>query len=240
MSAELSLAGAGSGSRVSELGQRTQQGDRTDVSYGGAVGDDLDEQLHLAQRPATARDAGEGGVEHGERLDDQVVASGEVRLLVGQQRLPAGVVESVPGAGGDHDAAARQPGHAVRRGGVVGEHPHRTATHAGPAPAAMARRPVSGLLRRSPVAALVLWQAVAVAAVLAALGAGLSLAGDRALGLTGPSERSLLWITHGTVGLDLVDHVVDLGRTGVEPRVEPGVGRGLGQGVGRGERLTLG
>lgn len=49
---------------------------------------------------------------------------------------------------------------------------------AGPVPAWLARVP---LTRRTPRAAMVLWQAVALAAVLSALGAGLALAGDRAL-----------------------------------------------------------
>lgn len=48
---------------------------------------------------------------------------------------------------------------------------------AGPVPALMAR---SGWLRRTPFACLVLWQAVALAAVLAALGAGVSLASNHA------------------------------------------------------------
>ena len=50
---------------------------------------------------------------------------------------------------------------------------------AGPVPALMARVP---LLRRTPRAAMVLWQSVALAAVLAALGAGLSLTTSNALG----------------------------------------------------------
>jgi hypothetical protein len=29
--------------------------------------------------------------------------------------------------------------------------------------------------------------------------------------LSGPRERAVLWITHGDIGLDLADHVVDLG-----------------------------
>jgi len=49
---------------------------------------------------------------------------------------------------------------------------------AGPVPAWLARVP---LTRRTPRSAMVLWQAVALAAVLSALGAGLALAGDRAL-----------------------------------------------------------
>lgn len=49
---------------------------------------------------------------------------------------------------------------------------------AGPVPAVMARQP---LLRRTPRAAMVLWQSVALAAVLAALGAGLSLTTSNAL-----------------------------------------------------------
>lgn len=48
-----------------------------------------------------------------------------------------------------------------------------SAVLAGPAPAGLAR---ATAVRRAPRAALVLWQAVALAAVLAALGAGLSLA----------------------------------------------------------------
>ncbi len=48
---------------------------------------------------------------------------------------------------------------------------------AGPGLGALARLPV---LRRTPAAALVLWQSVALAAVLAALGAGLALAGGQA------------------------------------------------------------
>ena len=46
---------------------------------------------------------------------------------------------------------------------------------AGPAPAGLARLTV---LRRTPVAAVVLWQSLALAAVLAAVGAGLALATD--------------------------------------------------------------
>ena len=48
---------------------------------------------------------------------------------------------------------------------------------AGPVPAAMARW---SRLRRTPVAAMLLWQSVALAAILAALGAGLSLVTDHA------------------------------------------------------------
>lgn len=47
---------------------------------------------------------------------------------------------------------------------------------AGPAPGLLARWPG---LRRTPAAAMLLWQSTALAAVLAALGAGLSLATDR-------------------------------------------------------------
>ncbi|MBS42732.1 MAG: Zn-dependent protease with chaperone function [Nocardioides sp.] len=52
---------------------------------------------------------------------------------------------------------------------------------AGPVPAGLARLP---RLRRTPVAAMVLWQAVALAAVLAALGAGVTLAAPGELVLT--------------------------------------------------------
>ncbi len=48
---------------------------------------------------------------------------------------------------------------------------------AGPVPGLLARLPV---VRRTPGAGLVLWQAVALSAVLAAVGAGLSLSADRA------------------------------------------------------------
>ncbi|WP_067432200.1 M56 family metallopeptidase, partial [Nocardioides jensenii] len=48
---------------------------------------------------------------------------------------------------------------------------------AGPVPALMARWP---LLRRTPRAAMLLWQSVALGAVLAAVGAGLSLVTDHA------------------------------------------------------------
>jgi Zn-dependent protease with chaperone function len=48
---------------------------------------------------------------------------------------------------------------------------------AGPVPAGLARLPA---FRRTPVAAVIVWQAVALAAVLAAVGAGLALATDRA------------------------------------------------------------
>ncbi len=53
---------------------------------------------------------------------------------------------------------------------------------AGPVPWLLARVP---RLRRTPAAAMTLWQAVALAAVLAALGAGLSLATVRGLGPVG-------------------------------------------------------
>ncbi len=63
---------------------------------------------------------------------------------------------------------------------------------AGPAPALLARLPV---LRRTPRAAMVLWQAVALAAVLAALGAGLALVTDHAW----REEEGLLgWLVAGS------------------------------------------
>lgn len=82
-------------------------------------------------------------------------------------------------------------------------------TFAGPLPAALARLPV---VRRTPVAALVLWQSVALAAVLAALGAGFSLVTQHAwrgtsglttwvvagvsLGVTLLVAARLLWSAH--------------------------------------------
>jgi len=63
---------------------------------------------------------------------------------------------------------------------------------AGPVPAALARLPV---VRRTPVAALVLWQSVAAAAVLAALGAGLALVTHHAW--TGTSGLTT-WLVAGT------------------------------------------
>lgn len=74
---------------------------------------------------------------------------------------------------------------------------------AGPVPAAMARW--SGL-RRTPFAAMVLWQSVALAAVLAALGAGLSLVTTVAWGRP-PDGPALVG-----AGLALVVTLVVLGR----------------------------
>lgn len=56
---------------------------------------------------------------------------------------------------------------------------------AGPVPALLVSTPA---LRRTPRAAMVLWQSVALAAVLAALGAGLSLTTANAADEPGPSE----------------------------------------------------
>lgn len=80
---------------------------------------------------------------------------------------------------------------------------------AGPVPAALARLPV---VRRTPIAALVLWQSIAAAAVLAALGAGFSMVTQHAwadtsgvttwvvaavsLGVTLLVVARLLWSAH--------------------------------------------
>ena len=74
---------------------------------------------------------------------------------------------------------------------------------AGPVPALLARSPG---VRRTPLSALVLWQAVALAAVLAALGAGLSLAGDQTWG-TRPG-----WVQYAVAGAALAVTVLVLGR----------------------------
>jgi Zn-dependent protease with chaperone function len=59
----------------------------------------------------------------------------------------------------------------------------------GPAPAALARVPA---VRHAPRAAMALWQAVALAAVLSALGAGLALSTDRVLDAeAGPGDVAL-------------------------------------------------
>ena len=73
---------------------------------------------------------------------------------------------------------------------------------AGPVPAGLARVPA---LRRTPAAAMVLWRGVALAAVLSALGAGLSLVTARP------------WRTRGEL-VDLPAAVVDAGvQAGFEP-----------------------
>ncbi|RLV48918.1 M56 family peptidase [Nocardioides mangrovicus] len=59
---------------------------------------------------------------------------------------------------------------------------------AGPASYALGLLPV---LRRTPRAAMVLWQAVALAAVLAALGAGLSLGTERGMGAHGAGSYAV-------------------------------------------------
>ena len=73
----------------------------------------------------------------------------------------------------------------------------------GPVPWLLSRTP---RLRRAPRSAMVLWQAVALAAVLAALGAGLSLVTGSALG----GHRSRLW--YGVAVLALVLTGTVLGR----------------------------
>ncbi len=72
---------------------------------------------------------------------------------------------------------------------------------AGPVPAAMAR---SSRLHLTPFAAMVLWQAVALAAVLAALGAGLSLASGRTLS----GEPGLVGLVVAAVALSVTLVVV--------------------------------
>ena len=74
---------------------------------------------------------------------------------------------------------------------------------AGPVPSAMARSP---WLRRTPTATMLLWQAVALAAVLAALGAGLSLVTWQA-GAARPG-----WAAYAVAGLALALTGLVLGR----------------------------
>ena len=59
---------------------------------------------------------------------------------------------------------------------------------AGPAPAAVARLP---RVRRTPRAAMLLWQALALGGVLAAVGAGLALVTERGVGRHGPPSYAV-------------------------------------------------
>lgn len=87
---------------------------------------------------------------------------------------------------------------------------------AGPVPALMAARP---RLRLTPMAAMVLWQAVALAAVLAALGAGLSLATRSGVGVP---ESPWSWVVVGGALVLTLTVLVRLGwaahRVGTELR----------------------
>ena len=74
---------------------------------------------------------------------------------------------------------------------------------AGPVPAALAR---AGWLRHTPVATMLLWQGVALAAVLSALGAGLSLATTQ--GWSTPAALALVVTAVVAVRLGLAGHRV--------------------------------
>lgn len=74
---------------------------------------------------------------------------------------------------------------------------------AGPVPAVVARAP---WLRRTPRSTMLLWQGVALAAVLSALGAGLSLATSR--GLSTPSALALVVTAVVAVRLGVAGHRV--------------------------------
>lgn len=74
---------------------------------------------------------------------------------------------------------------------------------AGPVPAAIAR---AGWLRRTPLATMLLWQGVALAAVLSALGAGLSLATTQ--GWSTPAALALVVTAVVAVRLGLAGHRV--------------------------------
>ena len=85
-----SPAGTESGLRRLTLRERHERaggGDRTGVAHGGAVGERLDEQPHLAQRLGRADRVGHGVVQDGEVLDEQVVPPAQVGPLVREDRV---------------------------------------------------------------------------------------------------------------------------------------------------------
>lgn len=82
---------------------------------------------------------------------------------------------------------------------------------AGPVPALMAR---ARRLHHTPLAAMLAWQAVALAAVLSALGAGLSLATDRAWGRQDGWGLLVAGFAVGLTGLVLVRLVLSAHRVG--------------------------
>ena len=86
---------------------------------------------------------------------------------------------------------------------------------AGPVPALMVRAP---WLRRTPRAAMVLWQSVALAAVLAALGAGLSLSTDNAGDEPGPLEYAVALVALLLTGLVLGRLLLSGHRVGTDLR----------------------
>ena len=73
---------------------------------GGAVGEDLDEQVHLPQGRVGAQEAGHRLVDDGEELHDEVVPGTEVGALVGEDRRQLVGAEPVEGALRQDDATA--------------------------------------------------------------------------------------------------------------------------------------
>jgi Zn-dependent protease with chaperone function len=86
---------------------------------------------------------------------------------------------------------------------------------AGPVPSVLARMPA---LRRTPRATMVLWQAVALAGVLAALGAGLSLVTSQLVGDRTPRSYSLSAIPLCVTGLVLARLLLSGHRVGTSVR----------------------
>jgi hypothetical protein len=80
-------------------------------------------------------------VRHGR---EQVMPTGQVRVLMGEQRGPAAVVERVEQAAGHHDPAGRS-GQRVGLDGVAGYHHDASARgHAGGAPVGLGQRASAG------------------------------------------------------------------------------------------------
>ncbi len=86
---------------------------------------------------------------------------------------------------------------------------------AGPVPAVLARVPA---LRRTPRATMLLWQAVALAGVLAALGAGLSLVTSQLVGDRSPRSYALSAIPLCVTGLVLARLLLSGHRVGTSVR----------------------
>ena len=86
--------------------QRPGQGSAPGSAHGGVVRQQLDEQLHRAQRVGAADEPREGGVRRGERLQNQVVAGAQMGPLVGEDGGDFGVGERVQRSLADHHPAA--------------------------------------------------------------------------------------------------------------------------------------
>ena len=86
--------------------QRPGQGSAPRGAHRGVVGEQLDQQLHRAQRVGAADQPREGGVHRGERLQNQVVTGPQVSPLVGEDGRDFGVGERVQRPFADHHPAA--------------------------------------------------------------------------------------------------------------------------------------